>query len=214
MSRRFPPAVPGPPDSPQLGSPNAHALSLSPSLLRTSSPTQQPMPQAIPRPLPTHTELAALGPVLCLFCERYGGELAGWSRAAQARAHGGIDSDGWYEYIAFADADSCDCWRLYLLPDSDFFAWECMRERLPQHAAALSEPTHSPSVPSPRAASFGRACARSTRWRASVVRLHALRSHMPEVLAVSPWPVSALGAEMVRSVLRREGIREPPASPP
>jgi hypothetical protein len=166
--------------------------------------------------LPTHAELAALGPVLCVFCERYGGELAGWSRAAQARAHGGIDNDGWYEYIAFADADACDCWRLYLLPDSDLFAWECMRERLPQGDAASPHPPPlpgSPGVPGPGIARFGRACARSTRWRASVVRLHALRSQMPEVLAVSPWLVSALGAEMVRSVLRREGIREPLASP-
>jgi hypothetical protein len=166
-------------------------------------------------PMPTHFELAMLGPVLCVFCERYGGELGGWLRAVSAGAHSGIDSDGWYECLSFRDRAGQDCWRLYLLPESDFFVWDHVRDRLPRAAAACDVSSVSSKTRPAQDLSITRcAYADVAPWRASVVRLHALRSANDAVLAASPWQVSALGADMVRRVLRIEGIRHRPDALP
>lgn len=151
--------------------------------------------------LPSVTELAALGTVLCVFSRRYGGELGGWMQATDAELCSGIDSDGWHECLRFRDRNGDCCWRLYLLPDSDFLAWERLQSRLPATEAmsGLSD------------AVAGRLWRRLSarvggeRWQSSVVRLHALRQ--PSLLlAASPAPVSPLGADMLRRVSRIEGL--------
>jgi hypothetical protein len=151
--------------------------------------------------LPSTTELAALGTVLCVFSRRYGGELGGWTQAAGAELRSGIDSDGWHECLQFHDRNGDCCWRLYLLPDSDFLAWEQLQSRLPAAEA----------MPGPSEAVAGRLWRRLSarvggeRWQSSVVRLHALR-HPRALLAASPAPVSPLGVEMLRRIARIEGL--------
>jgi hypothetical protein len=151
--------------------------------------------------LPSTTELAALGTVLCVFSRRYGGELGGWTQAAGAELRSGIDSDGWHECLQFRDRNGDCCWRLYLLPDSDFLAWEHLQSRLPAIEA----------MPGPSEAVAGRLWRRLSarvggeRWQSSVVRLHALRHPRP-LLAASPAPVSPLGVDMLRRVARIEGL--------
>lgn len=78
--------------------------------------------------LPTPHQLAALGPVLCAYRGRL---LDGW-RAAVGATHGVcVDADGVREYVLLHDAGGRVCWRLYLLPDSDFLAWESLTATLP-----------------------------------------------------------------------------------
>jgi hypothetical protein len=156
--------------------------------------------------LPSAAELASLGTVLCVYRSRYGGELGGWAQAVSAESWGGIDSDGWHECLQFRDRNGHCCWRLYLLPDSDFFAWEQLTARLPSAEA----------MPSPGDGIATRLWRRMAsrvggeRWLASVLRLHtmpqpSLPASMP-VLAASLAPVSEFGADVVRRIARIEGI--------
>lgn len=151
--------------------------------------------------LPSADALAALGTVLCLYRSRYGGELGGWAQAASAEVRCGIDSDGWYECVQFRDPNGICCWRLYLLPESDFLAWEQIQSRLP-----IIEASRPPTEPV-ASRLWHRLSSRvdGERWQPSVVRLHALRHPRPS-LAASLAPVSPLGAEMVQRVARIEGL--------
>ncbi len=153
--------------------------------------------------LPSAAELASLGTVLCIYRSRYGGELGGWAQAVSAESWGGIDSDGWHECLQFRDRNGHCCWRLYLLPDSDFFAWEQLTARLPRAEA----------MPSPGDGIATRLWRRMAsrvggeRWLASVLRLHTVppAQQLP-VLAASLAPVSMFGADVVRRIARIEGI--------
>ena len=152
--------------------------------------------------LPTTAELAALGTVLCVYTRRYGGELGGWTQAVSAELRCGIDSDGWHECLQFRDSDGICCWRLYLLPDSDFLAWECLQSRLP--ATDVRQSTGTDGVANRL---WRRLSARvgGERWQSSVIKLHALRHPRP-LLAASPATVSPLGADMLLRVARIEGL--------
>jgi hypothetical protein len=151
--------------------------------------------------LPSAAELAALGTVACVFSRRYGGELGGWTQAVRAELCSGIDSDGWHECLRFHDRKDDCCWRLYLLPDSDFLAWERLQSRLPASGA----------MPGPSEAVASRLWRRlharmgGERWQPSVVRLHAL-PHLRPSLAASPALVSSLGVDMLRRIARIEGF--------
>jgi hypothetical protein len=154
--------------------------------------------------LPSAEELAALGAVLCVFRSRYGGELGGWAQSVSAGVRSGIDSDGWHECMQFRDRAGDCCWRLYLLPDTDFFAWEHIQSRLP-----TIESWDSP-IETVASRLWHRLSNRidGDRWQCSVVRLHALHHPRPS-LAASLAPVSQLGADMVRRVARIEGLDLP-----
>ncbi len=153
------------------------------------------------RSLPSAAELAALGTVLCVFSRRYGGELGGWVRATSAEVRCGIDSDGWHECLQFRDRNGDGCWRLYLLPDSDFLAWERLQARLPVFEA---QPIAGEAVSSRL---WRRLSARvgGESWQSNVIRLHAL-GHPQPLLAASPAAISPLGAEMLQRLARIEGL--------
>lgn len=155
--------------------------------------------------LPSAAELAALGTVLCVYTRRYGGELGGWTQAVSAELCCGIDSDGWHECLQFRDRTGACCWRLYLLPESDFLAWDCLQSRLP--AADVRQLLATPCTDGVANRLWRRLSARvdAEQWQSSVVRLHALR-HPRHVLAASPATVSPLGAEMLLRVARIEGL--------
>jgi hypothetical protein len=82
-------------------------------------------------PLPRPAQLAALGTVLCLYRAQLGAELMGWNHALRVGAQLGVDSDGLLESLCFYDRQERCCWRLYLLPDSDFVAWDALLSALP-----------------------------------------------------------------------------------
>ncbi len=156
--------------------------------------------------LPSVAGLASLGTVLCVYRSRYGGELGGWAQAVSAESWCGIDSDGWHECLQFRDRSGQCCWRLYLLPDSDFFAWEQLTARLPR---GETQPSPGDGI----ATRLWRRMASRVggeRWLASVLRLHTMPQPSPPasmpVLAASLAPVSVFGADVVRRIARIEGI--------
>ncbi len=159
----------------------------------------------VPSRLPTPRQLAQLGVVLCLYRQQPGGELAGWSQAVRAEAEAALDSDGMQESLLFYDRDDRCCWRLYLLPDSDFLSWE----RLAAHLPACAQPQ-------PHAGIGERLLRRLAGtvgggWTGSILRLHALRSGPgfglapASVLAASLASVSPLGATLARRIAQRQG---------
>lgn len=159
--------------------------------------------------LPSAAGLASLGTVLCVYRSRCGGELGGWAQAVSAESWGGIDSDGWHECLQFRDRNGHCCWRLYLLPDSDFLAWEQLTARLPR---AEAQPSPGDGIATRL---WRRVASRvgGERWLASVLRLHTMPPAQPAsapapmpVLAASLAPVSMFGADVVRRIARIEGI--------
>src|SRR5690606_22766080 len=162
---------------------------------------------AAPLPaLPRAGELAALGAVLCLSRARPGSELSGWAQAARAEVASGCDSNGPCEALWMFDHDGRCCWRLYLLPDSDFLAWDSPAARLPVH--------HQPRTGGVGERLWTRlaGCLRGERWHAVPLRLHA-RSGGPgfsrcgDTGLSATWPVlSAAGQAAARRIARIEGV--------
>ncbi|MFT4246854.1 MAG: hypothetical protein QM581_02295 [Pseudomonas sp.] len=158
--------------------------------------------------MPEPSRLAALGTVLCLYRPSVGSELAGWTRAVTLAVQSQMDSDGLRESLWFFDREGQCCWRLHLLPDSDFLAWDGLASSLP-------------GLPVQDATSGGigerlwRRLANRVRgdaWRMSVLRLHAIGGQGRE-LAASPAPLSALGAGLLRRVAQEEGLDLPGSAP-
>ena len=167
--------------------------------------------------LPTAQSLAALGTVLCVYRSRpgdgLGGELGGWQQAVHAEAWCGIDSDGWQECLQFRDRDGDCCWRLYLLPDSDFLAWERIQQALPRvetpHASCRD--CRSPQCENVAGRLWRRLSRRLSgeRWQISALRLHALPAAQADGkhgLAASLATLSLHGADMRQRIARSEHI--------
>jgi len=178
-------------------SPAAHASTGATRVLLASVPA-----------LPPPQQLAALGPLLCLYRARAGGgELGGWALAARAAACSGIDSDGLHESLLFFDRNDRCCWRLYLLPDSDFLAWERLASGLP-----------TPRVRGAACGGVGERLwlrpagrLRGDGWLGCALRLHALpiapgfALHSPPLLAASVATLSPLGAAVARRIALADG---------
>jgi hypothetical protein len=156
---------------------------------------------AMPHVLPHPQQLAALGTVLCLYRLQHGSELTGWAQAAYAEATVGVDSDGLRESVRFFDGEGRCCWRLYLLPDSDFLGWDRMTTSLPR----MQDSTENENV----AERLWRRLAgrlRGGHWRACAVRLYApTQAGTSPVLAASLATVSPLGAATARRIADAEG---------
>ncbi len=157
--------------------------------------------------LPTPGQLASLGTVLCLFRGQAGGELSGWAQSVRASASAVLDSDGLCECLSFQDATGDDCWKLFLLPDSNFLAWERLAAALP-----CGDGNDAPRLGV--AARLLQRLAVRTRgqWQASVLQLHALanarRRDAGQVLAASLAAISPLGAAEARRIARRQGAAD------
>lgn len=158
--------------------------------------------------LPQPQQLAALGAVLCLSRADAGSLLAGWSRAVRARYGCVLDSDGLRECIRFFDADGACCWRLYLLPDADFLAWEQLVACLPREPAGGD-------VAQGLTERLWRHLARRLSepgWRACALRFHVCGGADARAALGASLPVlSAVGQAQLRRILRSEG-HEPGAS--
>lgn len=152
---------------------------------------------ALPRP----QRLAELGTVLCLYRPQLGGELGGWTQAVRVEARAGVDSDGLRESLLFFDRDGRCCWRLYLLPDSDFLAWDRLLSELPVSGEGDAAAGVAERLWRRLAGRLG-----GERWSASTVQLHlvAARDRTP-LLAALPTEVSPLGAATALRILQAEG---------
>ncbi|GHH47303.1 Hemin transport protein [[Pseudomonas] boreopolis] len=172
----------------------------APGALATPVPARtRPADRSLPHP----SQLAALGTVLCLSPAASGSELAGWSHAVRLAAQSQMDSDGLRESLWFFDAGGRCCWRLHLLPDSDFLAWDRLASVVPRLPA--QEPGGGIGERLWRRLAHR---VRGDAWRMGVVRLHAL-GRLGDDLAASPAPLSALGAGLLRRIAQAEGLDLP-----
>lgn len=154
--------------------------------------------------LPRAQQLAALGTVLCLYRHQDGGELCGWARAVRVESRAGVDSDGLRESLAFFDHEGRCCWRLYLLPDSDFVAWDRLLALLPSREEAAAASGVGERL-------WRRLAGRllGGQWQACVLRLHVVPAEVGRpVLAASPATVSPLGAATAQRIARAEGAEQ------
>ncbi len=154
--------------------------------------------------LPRAQQLAALGTVLCLYRHQDGGELSGWARAVRVESRAGVDSDGLRESLAFFDQEGRCCWRLYLLPDSDFVAWDRLLALLPSREEAEAATGVGERL-------WRRLAGRllGGQWQACVLRLHVVPAEVRRpVLAASPAAVSPLGAATAQRIARAEGAEQ------
>lgn len=155
-------------------------------------------------PLPRAQQLAALGTVLCLYRPQHGSELSGWARAVRVESRADVDSDGLRESLAFFDAEDRCCWRLYLLPDSDFLAWDRMLDSLPSGSENESATGVGERL-------WRRLSGRllGGQWQACVMSLHVLPAQsMAPVLAASLVPLSPLGIATAQRIAQAEGAEE------
>ena len=158
-------------------------------------------PHAAVSGLPRAQQLVALGTVLCLYRPQLGSELSGWAHAVRVESRTGVDSDGLRESLVFLDSEGRCCWRLYLLPDSDFLAWDRLLASLPcrdevETASGIGERLWRRLA--------GRL--RGEQWQACILRLHALPATVAQpVLAASPAAVSPLGAATAQRIAQIEG---------
>lgn len=152
--------------------------------------------------LPHPQQLAALGAVLCLSRADAGSALAGWAQAVRACYGCALDSDGLRECIRFFDARGECCWRLYLLPDADFWAWEQLAGSLPCEAGGSATPGLAERLWRHLARRLNEPC-----WRACALRFHACGSGAASAALGASLPaLSALGREQVRRIVRCEGL--------
>ena len=122
--------------------------------------------------------------------------------ARESRA--GVDSDGLRESLAFFDESGRCCWRLFLLPDSDFLAWDRLLACLPMREEV--EPTTGVGERLWRKLA-GRLL--GEQWQACVLKLHVLPSTARRpVLAASLGTLSPLGANTARRIAEAEGAEE------
>ena len=157
------------------------------------------------RSQPHPHELAALGAMLCLYRAHAGSELDGWSQALRVSSARELDSDGLCESLQFFDRDGHCCWRLYLLPDTDFLAWERLLADLPAHQET--------DIGQGIRERLWRRVARHLGgpvWRANVLRFHAPPAGPgfagQSLLAASLPRLSACGADVARRIVQREGV--------
>lgn len=165
------------------------------SAVRASLPRTMPLQACMNRP--SAAQLASLGTVLCLY--RAGSnELAGWQDAVAVHACQGVDSEGVRESLCFVDARGRCCWRLYLLPDSDFLAWDRLVGGLAVRAAGGDDASVGERLWRRLAGNLG-----GQRWRICAMQLHAVEQGSG--LAASLAPLSSLGHATAQRIARLEG---------
>lgn len=151
--------------------------------------------------LPRANQLASLGTVLCLYRPHQGGELSGWAHAVRVESRTGVDSDGLRESLVFFDADGRCCWRLYLLPDSDFLAWDRLLASLPCRDEAEASVGVGERLWRRLAGRL-----RGEQWQACILKLRAVPAAVAQpVLAARLAMVSPLGAATAQRIAQAEG---------
>lgn len=149
-----------------------------------------------PAQLPSPAQLAALGTVLCLYRPE-SSELGGWQHAVSAHACQGVDSEGIRESLCFADARGRCCWRLYLLPDSDFLAWDRLVSAYPARPETAFEGGVAERLWRRLATKLG-----NETWRMCALRLQVGEGNR---LAASLASLSSMGAATARRIADVEG---------
>jgi hypothetical protein len=149
------------------------------------------------RPLP---RLAASGSHGVLLIEHPA--LAALTRSVGATAHCAVTPNGPREWLCFQDSAGTSCAKLFLLPDTDYLAWDEMT------AASHIAPPVRPAQPWHAHGAFLRgALARlGSGWRARVLTFELKRMPWLRTLAARPpLRISLFGFEIARSIASDEG---------
>ncbi len=124
------------------------------------------------------------------------------SRCTMASVHSVVTSQGPREWLCFIGADGAALAKMFLLPDSDYLAWDQMALALrlaPAQMVAHAPPTH--------ATLLGRALAHFGQWRqARLLSFHLQCRQLARTLgANAPLRISLLGLELARGIVNDEG---------
>lgn len=128
--------------------------------------------------------------------------LAPLGRCGAIAAHTAVTSQGPREWLSFHDAGGNVGAKLFLLPDTDYLAWDELT------ATARLEPIREETPAWQAHAAFLRgALARiGGAWRASVVQFETGRLPWLRTLDVrAPLRLSLIGLELARAIARSEG---------
>ncbi len=128
--------------------------------------------------------------------------LAAFSGSAQVKAHSVVTARGPREWLELIDVESCCLARLYLLPDSDYLAWDAMLADCAITHAGASAATRWRAH-----AAFLHCALRGRRqcWQARTVRfplLHLPRLHVLGLCA--PLALSDLGQQLAQRIAEDE----------
>lgn len=157
---------------------------------------------------PLFLDLCALGPVLCLYPPAAPvaadalrtdapwpaqPELVGLVTAREMRLECRIDNHGPHEGLWFGTPPLAPVFAIFLLPDSDYLAWERLL------GLALESAWQPISVATP-------AHARGFGWTAGIRRFRLIPVAQTSVLAFEPVRrISSFGLQLVEHVLRDRG---------
>jgi len=124
------------------------------------------------------------------------------ARSTIATAHTQVTPHGPREWLAFRDASGETLAKLFLLPDTDYLAWDEMTA-----AAALAPRIEEPARWHAHAAFLRQALARiGTAWQARLFTFEQRKLPWLQTLdARSPLRLSLLGLELARLIARSEG---------
>ena len=129
-------------------------------------------------------------------------DIAAFADATAIRAQSAVTPHGPREWLDI-DAGVATIARLYLLPDTDYLAWDAMRELL--ESAAPSEPRRWQAHRTFMRCAFARA---RSAWQARVVRLPLLRLPCLQVLGARDADgVSPLGRQIAATIATDERAR-------
>lgn len=149
---------------------------------------------------PGAERLASLGTVLCMHPGSDLDLLLGYRRASSALLCARITSDGPREWLSFRTIAGTECWRLYLLPDTDLYGWDRL--------AATLETSESPEPGDNLAERFWKGLVqrlRDARWSAAAVQFHARPSWTApaaSALCMRAVALSPLGSAVAQHLVR------------
>jgi putative heme degradation protein len=124
------------------------------------------------------------------------------ARCAHANAHVQVTSHGPREWLSFRDAEGTAIAKLYLLPDTDYLAWDEMIA-----ATGLAPPTREPANWQAHAAFLCSALARlGAAWQARLFTFeHQSLPWLQTLGARAPLKLSLLGLELARLIASSDG---------
>jgi putative heme degradation protein len=124
------------------------------------------------------------------------------ARCMHANAHVQVTSHGPREWLSFRDAEGTAIAKLYLLPDTDYLAWDEMIA-----ATGLAPPTKEPASWHAHAPFVRTALARlGAAWQARLVTFeHQSLPWLSTLGARAPLKLSLLGHELARLIAVSEG---------
>jgi len=152
--------------------------------------------------LPAPERLAAVATVLCMYPPRHRDALDGWLHAQRAECLLRRDGADRCEALLFRDRAGRACWCLYLLPDSDFLAWDDAIAALPACRGGEAR--------SDVWARLQRRWRRRLRgrWQAQILRLQVLADEVGHcILLADRAEPSPLGLAHAQRLAAAEGAR-------